>query len=190
MDIDVNIQDCVRSLPFWSKGYPKIPMPSWAVNDPLARLWKDFPTLLKAARVVWAHIVQANELLFQRGSQDCPGEVVYDPRGLKEAGDLAVVAEQLFSLKGTKPFDSELVAVADHLTSERSRVFGRPVPKKISEYPLRFSTIFFCRKHLPNRRLSLPCFPILVNEECLGSVMVLPSRWWPAELIDVWKEAS
>jgi hypothetical protein len=186
MNINVDIAKCVRRLPSWHRTYPLIRIPSWARADPLRRLWQDSPTLLERGKVVWAHMIQANELLFAPGNDDCPGEIVYDPTGIMHPGDLSPVAGKLFSLKGTVPSGEDFKEIATYLTDERVRVFGLRVPIGVSEYPLSISTIFFCRKHLPNGVLSLPYFPILISEACPGSTMVLPSLWWPVELVRLW----
>ncbi len=189
MDIQVDIRACVRSLWFWQKGYLKIPMPDWAGPDALSLFWRKYPILLRKGRVVWGHTIQANQLLFEPGRHNCPGEVVYDLAGVCGPRELSVVARKLYALKGTRPEQPELAGIANYLTDEMVRTFGLAVPEVLAPSPqLRISSVFFHRGHLPGRMLASSFYPLLVSEETEGVVMVLPGRWWPAELAKNWED--
>ncbi len=190
MELNIDIRKCLRSLWFFQRSYPKLRCPNWARRDPLVQVFRDHSILLEEGRVVWAHIIQANSQLFGSGERGCPGEIVYDPAGAKGPRELAKVAGQMFSLKGTTPYDPALREVADYLSDELTRVFGRKVPRALSNEPLLYSTIYFTRRHLPHGRLCLPYFPILISDRCEGSTMVLPARWWPKELLELWDQAA
>ncbi|MGB7325217.1 MAG: hypothetical protein WBD31_10130, partial [Rubripirellula sp.] len=84
--------------------------------------------------VVWGHIIQANSRLFTPGDDDLPGEFVFsmDTSGRVGPEYLASVAEQLGSLKGSKPTHPDLLPIARYLTDEYIRVFGWAVPKPLS----------------------------------------------------------
>lgn len=153
-------------------------------RDTLQRSFSRYPDLWFGGKVVWGRIVQANNALFSTGDGDSPGEVVYDPTGRLDHDALADPARKLYALKGTTPTDKALRNFADHLTDERTRACGMPVPESIARFPLLLSTVLFHRKHLPGGKIILPYFPILINDNLPGVVMVLPGRWWPDEMLD------
>lgn len=185
-DFQVDIAARVAELKPLEHDYLKIAAPPWIRTDPLQNLVDSYPTLLRQGRVVWAHLVQANNVLFQPGAGDAPAEVVYDPRGLCQPDELAAAAQGMFKLKGTRPNDAEEARVAEHLTAEISRAFAMPVPQSLSSRGLLASTLLIFRKHLPNRRLSLGHFPVLISDACPGCVMILPGRWWPRAFAEEW----
>jgi hypothetical protein len=164
----------------------QIPMPAWMENDPLRRSFDLYSRLWGDGKVVWGMLIQANNALFEQGTFDAPGEVVYDPAGQASIEALGYAAQQIGQLKHTQPADAALRAVADYLTDEHIRVRGMRVPSAISAHSLLISTVFFGRKHLPNGMLEGSHFPLLINERYPGAAMVLPSRWWPDEFHDEW----
>lgn len=186
MALEVDIGACVAALQPQERGYLQIAPPSWIHGDPLERLCEAFPQLLEHGRVVWARLVQANDALFHPGDNNSPAEVLYDPQGRLTPQELAPLARRLFELKNTQPLDAGLARIAEHLTAEITRAFGMAVPPGISNKGLLISTVLVMRQHLPNRRLSLGYFPVLISERCPGCAMILPSRWWPQALIQAW----
>jgi hypothetical protein len=62
------------------------------------------------------------------------------------------------------------------------------LPRSITELPLLFSVVLVHRPHLPDGKLSRAFFPVVVNEKYPGAIMVLPSRWWPTWLRELWIE--
>jgi len=110
-----------------------------------------------------------------------------DPNALIDPAELAEVAQRLGELKDTSPFDRKLAMIAAYLTDEYSRVFGGPVPESLSpEFGSMMSASFIVRRHLPRRRLCSPLLPIIVNPRTPKTIMPLPSRYWPDDLIDWW----
>jgi hypothetical protein len=183
LKLSINPTACLRALPESERSYLEIPAPEWMARDPLQKSFSRYPDLWFGGKVVWGRIVQVNTALFSAGDEDLPGDVVFDPTGQLGPDELAEVTGRLYALKGTTPTDAALRAVADHLTNEYARAFGRPVPKSISHHPLLMSTVLFHRKHLPGRKITQPYFPVLINDKFPGVVMALPSRWWPDALL-------
>lgn len=187
---NIDVHALFAALKPQERPYTDLPTPLWIDGDDLQRLFDDQPKLLQGGRVVWAHLVQANNALFAAGQYDSPGEVVYDPGGRLAPEQLAPIAQHIFKLKGTQPADPDEARIARHLTNEMTRAFAMPVPRSFSADGaadgLLLSTVLIARKHLPNHRLSLGHFPVLVSEECRGSVMILPGRWWPRALAEEW----
>jgi hypothetical protein len=182
-----------REFSFWDRlTYLRIPKPGWikySPRDELRNLFRHRKALLADGVVVWGAIVQANSLMFKRGSSDSPADVVFSLTDAQrvDPGYLLQIARQLFALKGTKPAGPGLAAIAQHLTNERTRVFGLPVPASISpKANCQISTTLLVRKHLPRHRLAGSYFPLLVSKPEPRVVLPLPARYWPPELIEQW----
>ena len=182
----IDPEKCLNELTESERHYAWIPAPPWMARDSLQKSFSRYRDLWIGGRVVWGRIVQANRVLFAAGSQDAPGDVLYDPSGTCNADDLSEPAKALQALKETHPTDPDLRRFAEHLTNELTRALCMRVPSGISPRPLLVSTVLFHRNHLPDRKLSLAYFPLLINDKFPGVVMVLPSRWWPAELNARW----
>jgi hypothetical protein len=154
------------------------------------QIFRERKRILRDGIVVWGAVIQANRMIFTPGPRDVPGEVVYCPDLSRKVnvGVLSAVAGRLFSLKGTTPDDQNLNGIANYLANERIRVFGLPVPHSVSpELPCMISTIFFRRTHLPNRVLSSKMLPIILLPKAPRLAMVLPSKYWPDELVAAWR---
>jgi len=60
------------------------------------------------------------------------------------------------------------------------------VPQSITRLPVKFSVMLVHRKHLADGKLSLPYFPVVMNDKHPGAIMILPSRWWPTWFKELW----
>jgi hypothetical protein len=163
-------------------------MPDWVINDDIARFFDQHDYVLETGKVVWAALIQANKTLFEIGDQNHGGEIVYDPEGRMPFADLRTVAGMLGRLKGKKNLDPKQKYIGDYLGNESSRVFGLDVPASILPYPLKISTTFFDRKHLPDGMVSLFYFPILLDQA--GVAVVIPSKYWTTSFRQQWMDAS
>jgi hypothetical protein len=165
--------------------------PYWVEGDDLAKLFEQEELLLQTGRVVWAALIQVNELLFvPQYRLGAPGEVVYDPAGRMSPKGLAEQARFLFKMKGKQRERPEEQFIADYLANEWVRVFGLDYPRNWCYYPLQISTTYFDQLHLPDGMLSMPYLPILISELCPGAVKVLPSQYWPEDFKEEWMQAS
>ncbi len=167
---------------------PRTPM--WCTpSDPLTKYVKDRGMLLKEGTIVWGALVQANTLMFQPGTHDHAGEVLFsvEPERVVDPLQLSRVAHRVFGLKGVQQSEPALARIAEHLGEEYARAFGLEVPKSLSpEIPSAISTVLLHRKHLPSGYLKRSIFPILVLVPDPWLAMVLPSRYWPTELTKWW----
>lgn len=192
-----NFGPAPREFSWWDRvTYLRVPKPTWLrvhPNDRLMTLFRNLNRLFCEGTVVWGHIVQANSLMFESGSMNCPGELVYsiESQGVVNPEYLAHVAHQLYSLKGTEPTQPDLMPIAEYLTDEMIRVFGLQVPPSISpEIPCRISTTFFVRKHLPQRRICQSIMPVIVHPAEPYVALPLPEGYWPEELRQWWMESA
>lgn len=162
--------------------------PEWVRGDKLAYLFDSTGDLLRDGHVVWGALIQANNMLFLPGATrgGAPGEVLYDPQGRAPPDDLVAVAKTVYSLKGKRMEDPALAYFSDYLADEMIRVFGIDVPASVIPHPLKASTTYFDRRHLPDGRLSQPVLPVVISDSRPGAVMVLPLPLWPRHLREAW----
>lgn len=174
--------------------YLNIYKPFWCDRkDDLRWLFKNKWDLLENGNVVWAHLVQANELLFEYGNYSCPASVVFSPspKDIINLDILAQAAGRVFDLKHTTPTDPVLLKIARALTDEFTRTFGVKLPDAIcSEHNLYEATCFISQKHLPNGILSGSVFPVIISQKSPYFCVPLPSRYWTGALVDYWYEAA
>jgi hypothetical protein len=193
------LQICQRNFANISKqwrwfertNYLEIETPGWARKDRLQIFFKNQKRLFAEGKLVWAHIVQANTLLFSPGRDGCPALVVYAAidRPDLDPAILSAIASKVFDLKGTQPTDPNLLKVADCLTDECSRPFGLFLPSSFAlNIPCEITTIYVDRKHLPNGYLSKGIFPMIVSDRDPKIATILPSLYWPPATIDWWIE--
>lgn len=156
--------------------------PSWADGDSIDLWFQNVGALFLGGRLVWGRVTQANKLMWQEGSANCPGEVLYDLRGIPGGEDLGPIADAIYDYKCTRPLDHRLAFLSDHLTEEMTRSFGLPLPLRLSSADLRLTTIFFDRKHLPGGYLHSSLLPLLIHDDYPGIVTVLPERFWTVEV--------
>jgi hypothetical protein len=166
--------------------------PSWIEqdSDPLLAQFRAAPMLLAQGRSVAAVLIQANNDLFEVGDlPGAPAAVVYDPSGRVPLQTLQAFARRLFELKGQPHADPDCAAFGALLADEVVRFFARPVPQSISPWPLLASTLYIDRRSLPDGVLQ-SVFPLLMDDAQPGPVMLLPPRYWPDWLEDVWMARS
>jgi hypothetical protein len=174
------------------QSYLRIPKPLWLLiqpSDPINTIFRYAQTVYSEGVIVWGHIVQVNTLMFEEGKFDHPGEVVYSLTDNSPAVPdiLESVAEDLYSLKNTEPEDAELANMAESVTNEMDRFFGREVSPRISpRIRCQLSIALFVRKHLPLRRVCGSRVPLIVLPREPFVAIPLPERYWPQELIEQW----
>lgn len=177
--LNIDLPKILAQMPEKELAYLQIVPPSWMLNnDPLIEQINYLGKLYSEGRIVWAAIVQANQLLFDNDkAYSCPADIVYDPTGQTPSYQLTEVASQLYALKHTTPDDPELRRYAEHVTDEQERHIQR-VPSALSALPLLTTGIFLWRPHLPDGKLSMNIIPILVHDDYEGVVTMLPARFW------------
>ena len=118
-----------------------------------------------------------------------PGNLIYSPDTYFDdrLPQLRQVASGLFELKGTAPGDKELRKFARAITDEMARTMRLPLPRSLSQgREVYFTTCLIQPSHLPDGFLAAGYFPLLICPEETDVVMILPERYWPDELREVW----
>jgi hypothetical protein len=161
-------------------------------NDELLRILKDQDLLLARGQVFWGQLVQANQILFKpENRMTCPANVIYstDPFFDGRLALLSSMARGLFAQKGSTQADREIQGFVDIVTDEMTRVLRQEMPPSYTGgRSVYFATCFIQPAHLPHGYLNRPSFPIVVNPEETPAVMLLPSQYWPSELVSHWRD--
>lgn len=194
--------------PLRFKTFPK---PKWMKkSDGLYQLYRDRRVLFKYGRVYYAHIVQANTLLFKRSSRaNCPAEIMFTTSPIAEESPLMLktLANEVYSYKGMPPEDipenfRDLVRI---ITDEMDRTCAdisvdisgmdivehkTDINEKGSDHskviPVRMTTIMVFRKDIPEGVLQGSLYPILAAPDKCKSAIILPKQYFTGELL-TWK---
>jgi hypothetical protein len=171
-------------------GYLRIKPPAWCkpAVDELHAVYRDLELLLTHGTAVWGALVQANDLLFAPGPQDSPGVAIYtpEPHWHDDLMRLSEMAKTVFALKTGGGKTEQEREIGAWLADERKRFMSHPLPASIArESPVVASAVMFSRKHLPGGVLSCGFFPLLVHAKTKAALIV-PARYWDAELVNIW----
>jgi hypothetical protein len=147
--------------------------------------------LLSDGEIVWGFIVQANTLLFKPAKTNHPATLVFskDLYFDERLDVLENIATALYDLKGRKNVDKEVSLFAEVITDQMTALFNTPIPKSITmNKAVYYTTIMVHRKHLPLKYLNSGWFPLLVSPHKTKSSMILPSRYWSEDLVELWSK--
>ena len=89
--------------------------PDWlSESESLIHTYRDHDLLLSQGEIVWAHIVQANSLLFKPGKEDSPAEIVFSLDRVfdEDIEALRLIAERIYDLKGNTYEDGQIDRLA------------------------------------------------------------------------------
>jgi hypothetical protein len=161
-------------------------------KDGLLKILEDQDRLLARGQVFWGHLVQANQILFDpENEMTLPANVIYstDPFFDGRLSLLSSMARGLFAQKGSTRADRELQRFVDVITDELTRVLRQAMPHSYTGgRSVNFATCFIQPSHLPDGYLTRSSFPVVVNPEETPAMMLLPSRYWPPDLVAHWRD--
>ncbi len=132
-------------------------------------------------KVALGALVQANELLFKRGFDDCPANYIYtrDEYYIKQPGELEGLAYALFDTKGKAGYYPSIQKLADLLADETERIYCYKLPRDVTEgREVYFTTVFVSREHLPQGRIVESLKPMLILPYNEPDAMILPHWYW------------
>lgn len=181
-----------KSFGFFDKQYNKLTPPAWMKQVKDTRFqsqYRDQEMLLSRGEVVFAHLIQANSLLFQPGDSDAPAAIVFSSDHYYDdhVDELLIIGHAMFDLKGKTQDDPELKRFAKAITDEVSALFNVKLPEKLTNgRKVYYSTIIIHRKHLPVKYLKTRWFPVLIHPETTEACMILPSKYWAPNLVEYW----
>ena len=170
----------------------KMPKPFWLLfeNDQCYNeILSQQDSLLKRGNIIWGGVIQANSALFSKGSFNHPAAVIYsfDCNVDKSPEIIKIIASELFSYKGMQTSNPEIQAFSDKLADEIETDLKLKIPEELTEgVECFYTSILVHRNHLPNNVLSMGVFHLLVNPEETEATMILPFKYWPKSLINLW----
>lgn len=182
--------------PVVSKTLPK---PLWIrlhKNDALNVIYQDKDIIFQNGEVYYAYLVQANEMLFEKGSKlNLPANILYSTHPIAEKYPefLMSIGMDLFSYKN-KP-DHEIPEhfreMARIITDELDRsgvdfTISFPDPdtpdKMIEDVDVHFRSVIVFYKDIPEQVLQGNLLPVLASPERSDAVLILPKEYWTAPL--------
>ncbi|MBP3415217.1 MAG: hypothetical protein J6L81_08495 [Clostridia bacterium] len=172
----------------------KLKSPEWLDSkDALSEIYAKKSILLQRGEIVYANIVQANNILFEKTPKyDCPALIVYskDPYFTENPQVLYTVSRRIYSLKD-KDLDTipkEWRRIAMSITSEHdssSFIFSMDFDGRSFEFHM--VPIMVHRKLLPKGKLCGMLLPVLTVEDC-KTVLILPKKYWSKNFTKAWTE--
>lgn len=176
---------------FFEKRKFRIKPPLWIkmTRSRLGEIYKDNELLRTEGKVVWGHIIQANQLLFDpEAKENCPAAALYslDPYYDGNLEELEVIAGSLFDIKG-KSTSKNLQKFSDMLADETTIQMKLKIPHELTGgRDVFYTSIMVHRNQLPFPFLATSAFPLLVHESKTKSTMILPVKYWSDDMIGYW----
>lgn len=174
----------------------KLSRPIWLdENDPMSEIYDRKADLLQNGEIVYAHIVQANTLLFKRFPPiDCPAQIVYSTVSyfMEHTESLQEIAWRLYAYKGQNlnEVPDEWKEVARVITDEYDRSdFTFELETEDCMIPLHMIPTMVYRKLLPKGKLCGSLIPVLTLPDC-KQVLILPHTYWTNEFKKAWIEGT
>jgi hypothetical protein len=180
-----------RKFSWWTRVKLWTPRQVWVRPDGgLFAVYCFRRRFLEEGEIVWAALVQANNMLFKPGRGDFPALVVYAvDQSLDNTPEwLLALAHWMFRLKNTTPEGLDEQAVAAMVSDEFNHDAGAPLPPTCTHgREIVCSTIMIFRNHLPGGVLRGGCFPIFIHRKTTAA-MIVPCQFWPESFFRRWKE--
>jgi hypothetical protein len=165
--------------------------PAWMrPDDPLRSTYARLAGLLANGDVIWGHVVQAHEVLFRRGPEVAPAQVVY---GASLQGEAEVLPARLRSaaaaataIKGKKLADPAMQRISSALAAESERHGPLDLPTPLTHgCTLRMAIVVVHRACLPSHFLASSFVPLLASA-ARDEVALFPCRYWTDDLKEAW----
>jgi len=153
-------------------------------------LFGAFGKLWKRGRILWGWVVMANHQLYEKGEDDCPGEILYSltQDDIVAVSRMPELADRLWSLKTAAipnhAWSQPEQEIAADLASEMAWHAGFRLPETWggTAHEFRLNTIMFHREHLPERRITHRLLPVLLLPDLPFHSIVVPETYWTEEL--------
>lgn len=190
ISLPLNMSTEIAKFPKQGLAYVQMVPPSWLKQDDLYRQFDSLANLFSKGRVTLGAIVPTQADIQTQSVEHLVVDVVYDPKGRTDIDTLQEVAKNLAQLGNAPITDPQDKIYSEHLKASHTRLFGFDVSRGISSTPLKVSSMFVWRPHLPDGRFAIGYCPILVDD-FLGTVTVLPAYFWrDTDLYKRWRKVS
>jgi hypothetical protein len=145
--------------------------------------------LLDYGWIVWGTIVQANNGLYGPGQSNLPAVTLFstDPAFDASPARLRELAARVGALKDSIRTEADLRPIAEAVTDETNRTILERLPPRMAASELAWiGRTIILRAQLPSGFLSHWLLPMIVCPERTPESVVLPLRYWPEGLSDLW----
>lgn len=183
-----------------NKDNIKIPSrPTWMKSDDLLNcIYNNKEYTLAHGEVYYAHIVQANNVLFESVFPldllpDCnnPANIVFSESEYFEENPMVLgdIAHELFLYKySEKPVPEEYIEIVDYIRDEYDRSMVQFQPLDMDGIYINFIATLIYRPFLPKRYLRSSLLPIIASNEHPDSAIILPKKFWSPEFTQAWTD--
>ncbi len=173
----------------------KLPRPEWLTDrDELSAIYREKKELVTEGKIYYAHVVQANMLLFDPRAvkHDCPCDLIYTTSPEADANPwiLQALAHKLFSYKDKDPetVPEEWREIARVITDEYDRgQFSFTIRGQEGPMDVYFLPAMIYRSYIPRKTLYGSLLPILALPGKCSSVLVLPEKYWGKDYKKAWE---
>lgn len=173
--MDFDMLQALKNTPIEFLPYLQMLPPTSLYGDDLMLQFRHLHTLYNQGRVVWAALVHADQRLLKHGNTTASrAQIIYDPTGRTPLAELDKYAERFYQYQQDNP--STQASHHDE-AKDNTPTLLHAVPNEISHMPLLSGSLWVWPAHLPNGILTLPVFPILI-EDNTPAVTLLPARYW------------
>jgi hypothetical protein len=180
------IRENYRKKRFKRDKFPK--GPAWMAHSPLNQLYREGKQLFREGKIVYAYLVQANEILFQKTPElDCPAAIVFSLDSYFDAypHELGNYARALMQYKNTEEAPDDLKALVSAITDEHEMLFHVELPLSLTGgFTVFYTSIMVFRDHLPEKTLTSVLFPVITSPYTLQTSTILPKEYWTKELTE------
>lgn len=152
-----------------------------------------YEVLLLDGLIVWGALAQANSMLFATGTRDRPGVTVYsfDSHYDSNPLDLVDIARATGMLKGTHPYESDLLCLANRMTDEFDGTPRVSYPHRMTHgLSVYLAGTLFHPAQIPEGRIAGSLFPLLVSPTKTDANLLLPQAFWPRSLVEQWPQLA
>jgi hypothetical protein len=180
-----------RSLGWFRPSPFAVPEPSWmaqakVADEPMKEVIRGQKSLWKHGVVVWGHVVRANAILYEPGTDDCPATLIFSATAPDDeaVNELPVLTDRLHHLWACiipgPGWTQRETDWWEDLRNDMSYHRGFKLPEEWQQRSKDYkgSSFLMHRAHLPEGRITSRLLPILVDPvTCIAQT--IPSSEWP-----------
>ncbi|WLF83142.1 hypothetical protein [Moraxella sp. ZY210820] len=176
--LDIDIQQEIEKLPATALGYlQQVPSELLLNQHPVYQNVEQLHQLYQHGKCVWG--VSVRPIDFYQNERMPIVDMVYDPTGRTDIEALREIAQKIYTLYREENVEPENQSFAQYLLQAMGRLQAVDIPVTISVIPLKISSIYVWRPHLPSSDLSLDALPILIDSQTDAKyAMILPAYFW------------
>lgn len=183
-NIRANYNKVRKNRGFANKIKDRLTIPKWMKkkdDEALKKIYKEYKILYDEGEVYLSYLIQANQMLFEKGYFDHPACILYSTDkyyddNIEEIGELA---KKLYSYKGKEDVSDSVKTFTDAITDELTRLMNVKLPYELTDgRDVYYTTIMVHRNHIPDGYIKYNEIPVLANPDKTDVVIILPKHYW------------